>query len=194
MQAAIIGAGGIGSYLSRGVSTLQKVDQFDSNMVITIIDDDEVVEKNVLYQDFENNDIFEMKAEIIGKRYKWPFEVKRIKTVEDLKRYNLIIAAVDNSETRKLVYEWGELKDSNYWIDLRAESRAVCFYTKHEKNTMKTMLATLKGAEGTSCQLPFELEKKIIQNGNKIIAEIGAQLILNYTRNIPNPASFNRIF
>ena len=54
------------------------------------------------------------------------------------------------------------------------------------------MLATLpkEGGENGSCQLAYEKEAGIIQNGNKIIARYGAQLLLNWYRNEASKPEF----
>jgi molybdopterin/thiamine biosynthesis adenylyltransferase len=188
---AVVGCGGIGSYFCKELHNFQKHDQFGAYEVeITVWDDDTVDTKNLKYQNFQDFDLGDNKAEVIGMRYNFDYEEERLDSESKLDSYDIIIAAVDNSQFRKLLYGWAEKNQEKYWIDLRSEGRSVAFFTKHEKNTLPIMLATLADTPegGTSCQLAHELEKGIIQQGNKIIAAIGSQLLLNYLRQEHNSA------
>jgi len=190
---AIIGAGGIGSYLCRDLHGLLQHDQFGNYAVdITILDDDVVDIKNLKYQNFEPFDLGDPKSEILGMRYDMHYEVERVKNMDLLKNFNVIIAAVDNSSFRKKLYQWSEKNPDAYWIDLRAEGRSIAYFTKHKSNTLKTLISTLPddSEEGGSCQLAFELERGMIQQGNKIVASMGSQLLLNYYRQESNSAKF----
>ena len=190
-----IGAGGIGSFLTDYLFTLYENSvQGTENMNLTIVDDDEVEEKNLRYQNFEINELGLKKATAISNRYFFNSYVKRIENEEDLKGYDLIVLAVDNGKARKLVYEHCD-KENIKFVDLRSEGTAVAFYTTNKVNTLKKMLSTIDAdAPPTSCQLKFELEQGKIQQGNKIIASIGSQLILNELRDELNLAQFNHRF
>lgn len=192
-RVAIIGAGGIGSYLSKEMHNFNKYSQFGAcDVEITVWDNDTVDIKNLKYQNFQEFDLGDNKAEVVGLRYGFDYEIERLEKESMLDGYNVIIAAVDNSKFRKLLYNWAEKNRGAYWIDLRSEGRAVAFFTKHKNNTLEKMLDTLADTpeEGTSCQLAFELEKGIIQQGNKIIAAIGSQLFINYLRQEKNSPKF----
>jgi len=194
MRTLIIGCGGIGSFLSEYLNTLIINDvQGTENLDITVVDDDIVEEKNVRYQNFPNpEDLKNPKAQVIGERYLFNYKIKRITSDDDLKDYNLIVLAVDNGKVRKLVYEYCDKNKDVKFIDLRSEGTAVAFYTTHKDNTLDKMLNTIDpDAPSTSCQLAFELAEGKIQQGNKIIASIGSQLILNELRGEPNLAQFN---
>jgi molybdopterin/thiamine biosynthesis adenylyltransferase len=188
----ICGVGGIGSYLTRELNRLIINEQIDLDKVlITIIDDDEVELKNIKYQNFEESDILEKKAKVIGERYAFDYEIKKINNKKELKGYDMIVLAVDNSAVRKLIYDYCNENDV-YFIDLRSEGRNIVFFTKdEEKETLIKSLGKEITKNGKSCQLKFELENNIIQNGNVIIASIGSQLILNWLRGEFNPSSIN---
>jgi hypothetical protein len=83
---------------------------------------------------------------------------------------------------------WAEKNPDKFWIDLRAEGRSMSYYIKHPKNDIKKMMDTMdqKDQKNHSCQLEYELDNGIIQQGNKIIAYIGSQLLLNYLRDEPS--------
>lgn len=191
-KVAVVGCGGIGSYLVKFLFDLQEKNQLESVEEIDLYDSDTVDFKNLPYQDFEEVDVTDHKAENLAERYSMVGIVEKVETPEILDKYDIIIAAVDNSKFRKLLYEWAENNPDKYWIDLRSEGRTVAYYTKNKKNTLKSMLGTLAETpeEGTSCQLAFELENNIIQQGNKIIASIGSQLLLNYLRMEFNAPTF----
>lgn len=192
-RVAIVGAGGIGSYLCKEMYNFHKHAQFGAcNVEITVWDNDTVDIKNLKYQNFQEFDLGDNKAEVIGLRYDFGYEIERLEDEAAFNDYDVIIAAVDNSKFRRLLYNWAEKNPEAYWIDLRSEGRAVAFFTKHKNNTLEKMFDTLADTpeEGTSCQLAFELEKGIIQQGNKIIAAIGSQLFINHLRQEKNSPKF----
>lgn len=184
----IIGVGGIGSYLARELNRLILNDQIELEDTEICVADNDIVElKNIRYQNFSKADIFKNKADVIGERYCFVDKQDRINNASELEPYDLIIIAVDNSQTRKMVFDYCYSNDTDF-IDLRAEGRACAFFTKakgHEA-LIKTLGNTISD-EGSSCQLAYELENGIIQNGNMIIATIGSQLVLNWLRGEFNP-------
>lgn len=194
----IIGAGGIGSYLSQVIFELITVNlQIKVNDVtITVFDHDDVSEKNILYQNFKMEDILENKSECIGSRYGFFSSTKKITHEDELDEFDIVIGCVDNTPARRIIYKWGDKSPNNYWIDLRSEGRAIAYFTKTPKNTAKSMEETLnkEANPNTSCQLPYELENNIIQLGNRIVANIGAQLLLNKLRDDFNAGNFTARF
>lgn len=184
----IIGCGGIGGYVAREINRLILNDQIDINDFEVYVADNDIVElKNIKYQNFTKTDLFKNKAQVIGERYCFTDKQGRINEPEELRGYDLIVIAVDNSQTRKMVFDYCYNNDTEF-IDLRAEGRAFAFFTKGKGHNelLNTLGATISN-EGSSCQLQYELEAGIIQNGNVIVGSIGSQLILNWTRGEPNP-------
>ena len=59
----IIGTGGIGSFL---IQFLDKVELYN----ITVADPDSVEKKNITYQNFDINDVGELKVQAIANKYK----------------------------------------------------------------------------------------------------------------------------
>ena len=195
----IVGCGGIGGYFARYVYDADKAGQLNTpyrEVTFAVVDNDVVDVKNIPYQDFEEYDLMDYKAEVIGERYEWKYFIKRVETDDFFDDYDIIIAAVDNSDLRRLLYNWAEKNPDKYWIDLRSEGRTVVYYTKSKKNTLKAMLETLAETPegGTSCQLDFELSQGIVQQGNKIIASIGSQLLLNIIRGEYSSPHFSQRF
>jgi molybdopterin/thiamine biosynthesis adenylyltransferase len=184
----IIGCGGIGGYVAREVNRLILNDQIDIDDVeFSVVDNDIVELKNIKYQNFTKSDLFKNKAKVIGERYCFMDKQKRINTADELKGFDLIVIAVDNSQTRKMVFDYCYNSNADF-IDLRAEGRAFAFFTKGKGHAelLQTLGQTISD-EGSSCQLKYELEAGIIQNGNVVVATIGSQLILNWLRGENNP-------
>ena len=94
-----------------------------------------------------------------------------------------------------MLFNYGSKNTNKYFIDLRSEGTTIFALTKHTKNDIEYLLSTIpEEIEDTSCQRPFELSGGIIQQGNKIIAGIGSQFVLNYIRDDKNPPRFSSTF
>lgn len=182
-KVAIVGAGGIGSHLAYNLYELQKFNQLP-NVQFTFFDDDIVEDKNLRYQKFDKVDIMDYKAECMFSKYGFIGVNKRVTDVTTLSQHNCIVSAVDNKQFRVELFKYLETMPDIFWIDLRSEGRSVAYYVKHKDNTYDAMIETLPKEDtgNGSCQLEFELNAGIIQQGNKIIAAIGSQLILNWLR------------
>lgn len=193
INALIIGAGGIGSWLTSIIDRLDTYDQVN-NCVFTIADFDTVENKNLPYQNFDEDEIFDSKSLSLSSKFNVKGLSKKIDCFDDLDPYDLIVCAVDSASTRKLVFEYCEENKDTYFIDLRSEGQGVYCITSEADYTLKQLKDTLDGSENGSCQLAHELDDNIIQLGNRIIASIGAQLILNYIRDDINIGTFNHRF
>lgn len=190
----IIGTGGVGSYLARALYEYDKRNQLP-NLQITLADGDDVDVKNLTYQNFDNEDILENKAQALGKKYKFIYIPRMLNPETDLNGYDAIVCAVDSTKFRKKFFKFVNESSSIYWVDLRAVGKTVAAYSKHPKLSYEQLLDTLpiNDIENSSCQLSFELNNNIVQGGNKIIAEIGAQLVLSWYRGQEkeNPKTFS---
>jgi len=183
----VVGCGGIGSFLIKELHNLFFTGQINhSDYLINIMDFDIVELKNIKYQAFEKQDIGRNKAQVLSEKYHFSFANEKLTDELQLKGYDIIISCVDNSQARKLIYDFCE-KNNIYYIDGRSEGRAIACFT-YKPNNLKKMLATLnlESTGNTSCQNPFELNKGIIQQGNKIVAVILSQLLLNKIREVEN--------
>lgn len=187
-QVAVVGTGGIGSWLAFYLYDLEQNNQL-KDVGFTFYDDDVVEEKNLPYQNFDIEDITDSKVESISARYGFIGEEERVESVKDLKDFDCIVCAVDSKSFREDLFKNCNSKNNPHWIDLRSEGRTFVFYTKHKANDTEKMLATLpkEDAEEGSCQLEWELEEGIIQQGNKIVAAIASQLVLNWHRGVDSP-------
>ena len=188
----VIGAGGIGSWL---VSILHKYDEHGQmhNAKITIADPDIVEDKNLSYQNFEEDEILDYKSLCLESRYNVNGINHKINTHDQLATYDLIVCCVDNGKTRKMLFEYCTNNDT-YFIDLRCEGHGVYALTSDADKNLDQLLDTVDDSEEGSCQLAHELNDNIIQLGNRIIASIGAQMTLNWIRGELNVGTFTHRF
>jgi len=196
-HALLVGGGGIGSYFVRGYQELTKVEGFNQfpNLSLTVADDDTVDTDNLPYQNFELADVMDSKVKILEAKYGIVGIEGLIETEDQFKGFDVIISAVDNTSFRKMLFKYVFKKknENAYWIDLRSEGRTISAYSKHKKHTLKSMQETLpkKEVKDGSCQLKYEKEAGIFQTGNKTIACLGVQMLLNWTRGDTNRAEFS---
>jgi len=182
----VVGCGGIGSYFIKELYNLFLKEQINhSDYLVNIMDFDVVELKNIKYQAFDIEDIGKNKAKVLSEKYHFSFTNEKLTDKEQLKGYDIIISCVDNPYTRKLIYEYCD-ENKVYYLDGRSEGRAIALFS-YKPNNLKKMLATLdfNNVNG-SCQNAFEFNKGIIQQGNKIVALILSQLLLNYIRGEEN--------
>lgn len=176
----VVGAGGIGSYLVEHLDKAITYNQLRTSIVLA--DNDQVEVKNLSYQNFGKEEVGENKAQALSTRFQCQAFPFLIEEASELEPFDLIISAVDNTKFRQLLFSSG--KD---WIDLRSEGRQVAAFCS-SGNTQEAMLATLPvEVKSGSCQRAHDFSKGIVQNGNKIIAAIGGQLVLNWYRGEKNP-------
>ena len=190
MKTLIIGAGGIGSYFIETMDALIDNNQFNDDWDFTVVDDDKVELKNIRYQNFISSDIDSYKVEALEERFfNFEYEVSRV-TLEDIKNYDLIIICADNNIIRKEAWKnWNTNKIP--FIDSRSNGRAVGLYSSDTTDYLDTIDDS---TESFSCQFPYQLEKNEIELGNRIIAQMLAQAVLNYSRRSLLPTNFTHIF
>ena len=183
----IVGAGGIGSYFCRSLYDAKIQKQIDPKIEIHVYDPDEVEAKNTRYQCFDDIDIADLKVNVMQDKYNFiPHPI--LVTPDHLRSWyknEIIISCVDNRHFRKDLFEVCTPAEAPYFIDLRCEGRAICFYTKSKLNTRDRLLESLGREDSVSsgsCQVPYRFANSIIDFGNRIIAEIGLQLLVNYLR------------
>lgn len=187
--------GGIGSHLMDDLNQLCAADQF-KNWRFYIYDDDVVEPKNLTYQRFNDDQMALPKVLAVEQNCLDILNLssynKRIQP-QELKEMDIVVSCVDSGSWRKKFFEiLGTSNTLKFWIDLRSEGRTVAAYTKHKTNTKASLVDTVQGAdeENGSCQLDYELNKGIIQAGNRIIASIGIQYLLNHYNGEVSPPSF----
>ncbi len=169
----IIGVGGIGSYLTPLLARLECYK-------ITVADPDIVEEKNLWYQNFDENDLGSNKAICIADHYKLHNGIRYpILVDKQVEGYDLVVCCADNLDARRLVYRQGFGDDKSAWLDLRAQGRngALISY-KADSKYSDTFLA---GPEGSfSCQGEgFNNTRNVedIHFTHAAIAGLGAQWI-----------------
>jgi molybdopterin/thiamine biosynthesis adenylyltransferase len=194
MKMMIVGCGGIGSFLIEEVAKKIEQEQFSEltcEGVVSIADSDIVELNQIKYQNFRHDEVGKNKAEALEKRYAnvigfFHAIPNRITKESQLKGYDFFVLCVDNEQTRKLVVEYCH-KNNKQFIDLRAEGRKIFVMPKETLQENMKFIDTADHNE-YSCQERSDLDKGYIQMGNKIVALIGVQYILNFERGHTNRA------
>ena len=183
MKILIIGVGGIGSYLVKEIRTCQLNQQISPHTEISIADDDIVEIEQIMYQSYEVLDAGKNKAEATANKYDYAPINKRITKKEQLKKYDYVILCVDNDATRKLVLESGK-----EFLDLRSQGRRISAFPKLSRTEDNLAFIDEDDKKNYSCQDEESLKRGEIDLGNKVVALIGAQMLLNYLRGKKNKA------
>ncbi len=179
----IAGAGGIGGYVCRllfdyGVNR----NQFPfTDWKVELYDDDTVDAKNLLHQDFTQDDLGLAKATIMSNRY-MVTPILRFMTPADFPNYNVIFSCVDSMSFRKQLYEYGwEKPDKVFWIDGRCSSRTIGLYNSSipKKDIEKDVT---DNEERRGCLRAVDKENNISHVTPIIIAGMMVQTFLNYLR------------
>jgi molybdopterin/thiamine biosynthesis adenylyltransferase len=180
LKIAIIGLNGIGSYFVRGLSELIKKDISGLDrinvMAIDLFDFDTIEEKNFSYTIYDIEHLCRNKAEVLAEMTGYKARAEKIERAEQLADYDLVILAVDNNEVRNLVYLAGRP-----FIDLRAKGKGIMVYLTQKEDTEYLELTKDTGEKG-GCQYEKDIEDKTIELGNRIVAEIGLQYLVDYCR------------
>ncbi len=188
MKLLILGAGGIGSWFIKELCDSMDQGQINIDMDVTIADDDIVELNQIRYQNFVVNDAGLNKAEALAKRFK-AYGItamdKRIKTTSQLKGYDFIVLCVDNDITRGFVINHAFSKNIDF-LDLRADGRRVSAFPRLSTKEENLRLIDAGDATCYSCQDPASLKLGRIDKGNRIVATIGAQMLLNHLRGLSN--------
>tara|TARA_B100000686_G_C16687919_1_gene915902 strand:- start:896 stop:1468 length:573 start_codon:yes stop_codon:yes gene_type:complete len=168
----IIGVGGIGSYLTQFLSRLNLYE-------LHIADNDSVEKKNLLYQNFNLEDIGQLKVTALQDRYKISHASKyQILTDKQLKSYDLVICCADNLDVRRLVYRQGHGSHSKVkWLDLRAQGRIGLLSSYLQDPSLST--AFLDGPKGSfSCQADsWDGTSEKVDMMNIVMAAMGSQWV-----------------
>jgi len=185
MKILICGVGGVGSFFTEEVVECIKQGQIDAE--ITIADMDIVEIEQIKYQNFSVEEVGMNKAKALAKRYEdygIKFIDKRIERVSQLKDFDIIILCVDNDKTREFVVRYCH-KNNKEFLDLRATGRRIFAMPKL---SLKENLKFINSQDKTeySCQERYDLERGYIQKGNKIVAMVGIQMLLNLIRGHTN--------
>jgi molybdopterin/thiamine biosynthesis adenylyltransferase len=183
-----VGAGGIGGYLIEELCKTIEQEQIDPNTELFVADNDLVEIEQIRYQNFTFEDAGLNKAQALARRFK-QFGVTpikdRIKSGKQLKGYDLIVLCVDNDPTREMVIKYCFSKNIDF-LDLRSSGRIISAFPKLENANDNLKFVDGNDATCYSCQDRDTLLLGRIDKGNKIIALIGVQMILNHLRGMNN--------
>lgn len=191
MKIVIIGAGGIGSFLLKEITECIEQEQIDAFTEISISDNDIVELSQIRYQNFDVAVVGKNKASALSKKYSEygvrPIQ-KRIEKESQLKEFDFFLLCVDNERTRDLVIRYCHKYDKQF-IDLRATGRRIFAMPKERIISQNMKFVDINDSAEYSCQEQSDLDQGLLQKGNKIVAMIGCQMLLNFLR-----GHNNRIF
>jgi molybdopterin/thiamine biosynthesis adenylyltransferase len=180
LKVAIIGLNGIGSYFVRGLSELIKKDVSGLDKInvmgIDLFDFDTIEEKNFSYTIYDIEHLGRNKAEVLAEMTGYKARAEKIERADQLAGYDLVIMAVDNNEVRNIVYEAG-----HPFLDLRAKGKGIMAYLTQKNDPAYLELTEDTGEKG-GCQFKQDIEDRTIEVGNRIVAEIGLQYLIDYLR------------
>lgn len=187
MKVLQIGCGGIGSYFTEELFKAIDKGYMTTAIELSLADGDMVEPKQILWQNFAIDEIGQNKAEAVGKRYNLGYGgyVNAENHRKILKDFDLIVLCVDNDMIRGLVTEYCHKHDKEF-IDLRATGRKIFAMPKLKTLQENMKFIDKKDLNEYSCQDKTDLEKGWVQTGNKIIADIGVQMVINHTRGHQN--------
>ena len=189
MNVAVIGAGGIGSYLCPLLKKLMKNDQLPFKN-FSLFDFDIVEHDNIKHQNFEKEDAGIPKALVMElKGYCKGANLHKFDK-NDLDKFDLFIICADNAYVRNLIYEHVNIHKDKKFIDLRATGDIIAVYTqKVSLQELQESLGTNPESKETfSCQTAQDKSANKIQMGNFVVAPLGLQVLLNMVRGVRYPA------
>ncbi|MBN1156407.1 ThiF family adenylyltransferase, partial [Candidatus Woesearchaeota archaeon] len=116
---------------------------------------------------------------------------RRVTKSSQIQGYDFIILCVDNEQTRAIITKSCHDLGTPF-LDLRSSGRRMIAIPK--LSTLKSNLKFIdqNDTEEYSCQEKNDLEQGRISIGNKVVAFIGVQMLLNHSRgqtNIPQTLS-----
>lgn len=194
MKLLVMGCGGIGSYFVDEAVRQIEIGQLYAEIIIA--DDDIVEPKQLDYQSFTTQDVGLNKAECKRKHHaKQGIEIKalrkRISNLTQIKGYDFIVMCVDNEQTRTAIIKACHEIDTPF-LDLRSSGRKVMATPKLQPLSSNLKFIDQDDTKEYSCQEKSDIAEGRINIGNKIVALIGVQMLLNHVRghmNIPQSLS-----
>jgi hypothetical protein len=187
----IVGAGGIGSHLCRElIFDVERKMISPKELKITIQDFDTISPEQTMYQWFDIRDsgrlkvrmLLEMLQTINIKSHSNSFAFGKSNKLKGKDfEYDLVVMCVDHNPTREVIIRKCWIADLPY-IDLRCEGRKVFYATKGHNLINDLAYLNVLDTEHGSCQLEEDKKSGRIQKGNRLIALIGSQLIVDFLR------------
>jgi hypothetical protein len=186
---AVIGAGGIGSFFCALLDDMVRGNQLAMIMSnVTLYDFDVVETKNLLYQEYDTEEVGMYKASIIAYRYGMNASFVRFDAAKG-GDHSFVFLCADNPGVRRDVYTTFP-KAGKGFIDMRSEGDTYCVFTHEtpEDVLMKSLGEAPESVEGRSCQLAADLTKREVQLGNRMAGIAGMQMLLNIVRGAGRPS------
>jgi len=176
MRILLIGCGGIGSWLCHFLAFGRRNSLLPINTSITVADPDVVEARNLLYSNFEAQDVGMNKAAVLASRYSYICSPKEMKSSKELEPYDIVLVATDNARSRKMVYESGK-----HWIDMRCKGDLWAVFTSDNRKAAKDFKPKGKdlNISGQSCQFEADLASRNVKFGCLMAAGAGYQKLLS---------------
>jgi len=137
-QIVVIGTGGTGGYVVRDIGRLIYALKEKKHIGLTLVDGDMVEQKNLIRQNFLEDDIGQNKAEVLAERYSAAYgitidSVAKMIDCESLRvilgeiqregKIPIVVGCVDNNEARRNIRK--AVEDSHYyWVDSGNEEKS----------------------------------------------------------------------
>lgn len=185
---AIAGQGGLGSHLARllydfGVNR----EQFDfAGMQIDIFDNKCVSVKNLLHQNFTEDDLGKKKVDIMAEHYALTPHY-RYMLPEDIIEYDVIFSCVDSMSFRWELYNWWwnnpAHSSAKFFIDGRCNSRqGAVFNSSLGREKLEKFISDSDEVGG--CLLQYEKDNNISHSMPIIVSAMMIQVFLNFVRGV----------
>lgn len=183
---SIIGAGGIGGHLVDLLAPALAhggLAKAAGGITLHLLDADEVSERNLAHQPFFATDLGALKVEVLATRHaslaahglQVLAHTENLRCAEQLEGADLVVVAVDNERTRRLVH-----RSAPAWLDLRCLGDGAIALHDGADPTFIAQLPTANGS--ASCQHPEALASGNIQFGFAYAASHGAEWCTQWIR------------
>ena len=179
---AIAGAGGIGGFVAAALFEygVNRGQYPFADWQIDVYDDDIVDTGNLLHQNFTEDDLGKLKADLLGSRY-FMTPVTRFMEASDFPNYDLVFSCVDSMEFRAKLYRYGYEHPKLVWIDGRCNSRSIGLY--HSLVPRKQLDSDLSDSKDRAgCLRQIDKKNKLSHITPQIIAGMMIQTFLNMLR------------
>jgi hypothetical protein len=188
----IIGAGGVGSWLTPSICLLKKAKD------VCVIDADILEEKNLNRQLFTTDDIGKSKAEALGQKYGCEFKSKwfNIGLIDDLHKTDWLLVAVDNHTARRAALDACDTFGCRCITGANEVTSAEAFYyqrdwkgSPHDPRTYYTEINTDKSgdpqAAAIGCTGEAQVENRQLVSANFMAAALMQHLFVIWDMELP---------
>lgn len=219
----VVGCGGTGGYLVPNLARLV-ANSTTFNAQITLLDGDNVEQKNLKRQNFIATDLNKNKARVLAERYSAALGisiayhasyVKSPALLEELSastqhRGSIVVGCVDNHRTRQVIAEWFYSKIGRFWIDAGNEEltgQVVCGYNNFPYSAensetfalpcVANLFEEINNTQGAVFNDEVSCAERALENPQNIITNIlAANYLLTFLQQVlqGNPIQTHGVF